>query len=92
MIHDELRDHTRDYWVSSSVPYLDNPSAIEFMKARMTYHPFIVRGVVGQWKAHDLWTMEYIRDQVGDKNVPVSVNITPDGYADAIKAVESTGR
>ena len=80
----QLGDDTRDYWVSGQVPRLHRPSSIDFMRQYMSYHPFIVTGVVDQWKAYKEWDMLSIGETIGMESL-VPITLTPDGLADCIK-------
>ncbi|XP_062509764.1 bifunctional peptidase and (3S)-lysyl hydroxylase Jmjd7-like [Corticium candelabrum] len=44
--------------------------------------PLIIKNALGHWRALSKWTNDYLRDQIGGKEVTVSV--TPNGYADSV--------
>lgn len=77
---------TKDYWVAHQVEVLECPSALDFMrKAIIPYRPVILRGLMDDWNAMEQWDMEHLCEVMGDSTVPV--NLTPDGFADAVKSV-----
>lgn len=86
-----LSQDVKDYWIHSTVPYLDCPSTVDFLRAQMNYHPYIIRGHMNDWKALSQWDIEYITRKIGD-DVDIPVNITPDGLADSIKLTEDQGQ
>ncbi|XP_035827441.1 bifunctional peptidase and (3S)-lysyl hydroxylase Jmjd7 isoform X2 [Aplysia californica] len=44
--------------------------------------PLIINNAFDHWPALNKWTDKYLRDKIGE--VPVTVAVTPNGYADAI--------
>jgi jumonji domain-containing protein 7 len=81
-----LADDTKDYWVTTTVPRLNVPSAVQFMReAVMAYQPVIITGMVDEWPATAKWSQEYLTDVLGDRKV--NVNLTPDGHGDCVKRV-----
>ncbi|XP_037068830.1 bifunctional peptidase and (3S)-lysyl hydroxylase JMJD7-like [Pollicipes pollicipes] len=59
------------------------PSPTAFLRDWYSQNkPFIVRGAIKDWQAFKQWTPKYFRETFGEK--PVTVAVTPDGYADAI--------
>jgi len=55
----------------------EEPSPLEFMRYVAKNRPFIVRGVVSQWRAVSRWDAEYLSRVMGDEKVNVAV--TPYG-------------
>lgn len=87
MIHQKLQDDTKDYWISS-IPRLHRPSTIDFLRQMMTYHPFIITGVVEEWTAYRDWNISSIGNKIGlDTHIPIT--LTPDGLADSVKVINS---
>jgi hypothetical protein len=77
---------TRDYWVGNEVEVLEYPTAIEFMRrAVCAYRPVIIRGLMDDWRAMEYWDLENMNELM--KDAEISVNLTPDGLADAVKSV-----
>ncbi|KAH6636912.1 cupin-like domain-containing protein [Chaetomium tenue] len=67
---------------SSIIEELDEePSALEFMRYVARNTPFVVRGGAADWQATRTWTVDYLKDFLGDELVNVAV--TPTGNADA---------
>ncbi|KAK4153122.1 cupin-like domain-containing protein [Chaetomidium leptoderma] len=67
---------------SSVIEELDEePSALEFMRFVARNTPFVVRGAAADWQATRTWTVDYLKDVLGDE--PVNVAVTPRGNADA---------
>lgn len=65
---------------SSIIEELDEePSALEFMRYVARNTPFVVRGGAADWQATRTWTVNYLKDFLGDELVNVAV--TPTGYA-----------
>ena len=57
----------------------EDPSALEFMRYVARNTPFVVRGAAADWQATKTWTVDYLKDFLGDE--PVNVAVTPRGYA-----------
>jgi jumonji domain-containing protein 7 len=77
---------TKDYWVGHEVDVLEQPSALDFMRqAVCCYRPVILRGLMRDWPAMQRWNMDYLEEKMN--GVPITVNLTPDGLADAVKSV-----
>lgn len=56
------------------------PSPLEFMRYVSRNTPFVIRGGA-QWRAHQLWSPEYLKHEL--KGQMVNVAVTPVGNADA---------
>ncbi|XP_056666295.1 bifunctional peptidase and (3S)-lysyl hydroxylase JMJD7 isoform X1 [Monodelphis domestica] len=71
--------------VPFTVPYLDGaPSPLQFYRDWVCPNrPCIIRNALRHWPALDKWTLPYLRAAVG--STEVSVAVTPDGYADAVR-------
>ncbi|OBS73844.1 hypothetical protein A6R68_15613, partial [Neotoma lepida] len=67
------------------VPYLDEPpSPLCFYRDWVCPNrPCIVRNALQHWPALQKWSLSYLRATVG--STEVSVAVTPDGYADAVR-------
>ncbi|XP_061553364.1 bifunctional peptidase and (3S)-lysyl hydroxylase JMJD7 isoform X2 [Phycodurus eques] len=74
-----------DLYLSQSVPYVDGPpDPLQFYRDWIgPNRPCIVRNAFNHWPALSGWTPTYLREKVGSK--VISVAVTPDGYADAVK-------
>lgn len=57
----------------------EEPSALEFMRFVAKNTPFVVRGAALDWQATKTWTIDYLKNFLG--NEPVNVAVTPAGYA-----------
>jgi len=83
-----LSEDTGDFWTEHSVPVLNNPDAIAFLRAVCIYHPVIIRGAIDHWGALRHWSSSYLVDVLGDRTV--AVNLTPDGHGDCVKYVDTS--
>ncbi|KAJ4306364.1 hypothetical protein N0V88_001164 [Collariella sp. IMI 366227] len=64
---------------SSIIEELDEePSPLEFMRYVARNTPFVVRGAAADWKSNRTWTVDYLKEFLGDE--PVNVAVTPFGY------------
>jgi jumonji domain-containing protein 7 len=59
----------------------EEPSPLEFMRFVARNTPFVVRGAAADWKATKTWTVDYLKEFLGDE--PVNVAVTPAGYVGA---------
>ncbi|CAH6788034.1 Jmjd7 [Phodopus roborovskii] len=75
----------RDLSVPRAVPYLDEPpSPLCFYRDWVCPNrPCIIRNALQHWPALHKWSLSYLRAIVG--STEVSVAVTPDGYADAVR-------
>uniref|UniRef100_B7ZCM9 Phospholipase A2 n=1 Tax=Mus musculus TaxID=10090 RepID=B7ZCM9_MOUSE len=75
----------RDLNVPRVVPYLDEPpSPLCFYRDWVCPNrPCIIRNALQHWPALQKWSLSYLRATVG--STEVSVAVTPDGYADAVR-------
>ncbi|XP_049595859.1 bifunctional peptidase and (3S)-lysyl hydroxylase JMJD7 isoform X2 [Syngnathus scovelli] len=74
-----------DLYLNKSVPYVDGPpEPLHFYRQWIAPNkPCIIRNAFSHWPALSRWTPAYLREKVGSK--VISVAVTPNGYADAIK-------
>ncbi|XP_075387532.1 bifunctional peptidase and (3S)-lysyl hydroxylase JMJD7 isoform X2 [Tenrec ecaudatus] len=75
----------RELGVPPTVPYLDEaPTPLHFYRDWVCpSRPCIVRNALRHWPALQKWSLPYLRATVGATEV--SVAVTPDGYADAVR-------
>lgn len=79
-------ENVTDFWVPPSVKYLDSPSELQFLRDGVsTYTPVILKNVVTDWGALHKWDLAYLTSVCNEK---YSVNVTPDGRADATKKID----
>uniref|UniRef100_A0A8C2S212 Bifunctional peptidase and (3S)-lysyl hydroxylase JMJD7 n=1 Tax=Capra hircus TaxID=9925 RepID=A0A8C2S212_CAPHI len=84
----ELREFpaaARELSVPLAVPHLDEPpSPLHFYRDWVCPNrPCIIRNALQHWPALRKWSLPYLRATVG--STEVSVAVTPDGYADAVR-------
>ncbi|XP_052502519.1 cytosolic phospholipase A2 beta [Budorcas taxicolor] len=84
----ELREFpaaARELSVPLAVPHLDEPpSPLHFYRDWVCPNrPCIIRNALQHWPALQKWSLPYLRATVG--STEVSVAVTPDGYADAVR-------
>ncbi|XP_064426676.1 cytosolic phospholipase A2 beta isoform X2 [Mirounga angustirostris] len=84
----ELREFpaaARELCVPLAVPYLDEaPTPLHFYRDWVCPNrPCIIRNALQHWPALRKWSLPYLRATVG--STEVSVAVTPDGYADAVR-------
>ena len=81
---EKLSKESRELYLCEEVPRLEGPpSALEFVRDWVSPNlPVIIQGGFDQWPARKKWTVEYLKETVGWKEVTVAV--TPNGYADAV--------
>ncbi|XP_041131650.1 bifunctional peptidase and (3S)-lysyl hydroxylase JMJD7 isoform X2 [Polyodon spathula] len=80
----EFSIEAQELFVGRSVPYLEQPpSPLHFHRDWLCPNkPCIIRNAISHWPALSKWSSAYLRAAVGSK--PVSVAVTPHGYADAV--------
>jgi Cupin-like domain len=60
---------------SSSVRYVHNPTREELRRESEGYKkPVIITGMISEWPAFERWSIEYLNEKVGHKEVEVSVS------------------
>ncbi|XP_058397302.1 cytosolic phospholipase A2 beta isoform X3 [Diceros bicornis minor] len=84
----ELREFpvaARELSVPLAMPYLDEPpTPLHFYRDWVCPNrPCIIRNALRHWPALQKWSLPYLRATVG--STEVSVAVTPDGYADAVR-------
>ncbi|XP_076983662.1 bifunctional peptidase and (3S)-lysyl hydroxylase JMJD7 isoform X2 [Tamandua tetradactyla] len=84
----ELREFpasARELSIPLAVPYLDEPpTPLHFCRNWVCPNrPCIIRNALQHWPALQKWSLPYLRATVG--STEVSVAVTPDGYADAVR-------
>ena len=79
-----LSTEAREFYLNTQVPILDTPpSGLEFLREWVSYNrPVVIRNAIDHWPALNKWSMEYLKEKLKDH--PVSVAVTPTGYADAV--------
>ncbi|XP_062823239.1 uncharacterized protein LOC100562400 [Anolis carolinensis] len=77
-------EEARELCFPESVPYLDSPpSPLQFFREWVCPNkPCVIRNAFNHWPALKRWTLDYLREIMGEKLV--SVAVTPNGYADAV--------
>lgn len=62
--------------IEGSVPKIQTPSLEEFTEHFLLQHrPIIISGGTSDWKAHEAWTLDYLRNKIGSK--PIRVKESP---------------
>ncbi|XP_061699273.1 bifunctional peptidase and (3S)-lysyl hydroxylase JMJD7 isoform X4 [Syngnathoides biaculeatus] len=81
----QFSQEAHDLYLSRSVPYVDGPpDPLQFYRDWIgPNRPCVVRNAFDHWPARSRWTPAYLREKVGSK--VISVAVTPDGYADAVR-------
>lgn len=79
----KLSKEARELYLGRTVPALDcTPSPLSFYRDYVSHNrPVVIRGGVSHWPAVSKWSNLYLKQTIGD--LPVSVTVTPNGYADA---------
>ncbi|CAN7998216.1 unnamed protein product [Ixodes hexagonus] len=78
-------ENCKDLYFSGTVHEVDRvPSPLEFHRRWVCPNvPLIIRGGISHWPAVHKWTHQYLREKMGSQTV--SVAVTPNGYADAVR-------
>ncbi len=81
-----LQLETRELYVQASVPVVQGaPAPLEFYREYVAPNkPCVIRGAIDHFPALRKWNHAYLRASLAHSNV--SVNVTPNGRADAIVA------
>lgn len=59
------------------------PAPLDFLRNWVNPNvPVVIKGGASDWIALKMWTFEYLKQTLKDK--PVTVAVTPNGFADAI--------
>jgi len=79
----KLSKEARELYLGRNIPALDSPpSPISFYRDFVSHNrPVVIKGGVSHWPAVTKWTNSYLKGTIG--SLPVSVTVTPNGYADA---------
>jgi len=79
----KLSKEARELYLGHNIPALHSaPSPLIFYREFVSQNrPVVVKGGVSHWSAVTKWTNAYLKERLGD--MPVSVTVTPNGYADA---------
>lgn len=64
------------------------PSTADLARYKDANFPVVFHGATHHWAAHAKWSASYLRECMGDDTVTVAV--TPDGLADAIRPMNDT--
>lgn len=81
----QLSINTKDLWTPKSVPRVsESMDSMTFLREYVSLNsPVVFTNAMKTWKCMRLWSLKYLANSCG--SIPISVNITPDGKADAIK-------
>ena len=90
---EQISDDVNDFWAPRSIKILDNPSPLEFLRDCVSsYEPCIIRNAINHWPilnmtVDELFAIYEVKDKTMEKHI--RVNITPDGYGDAVKEINN---
>ena len=75
----------------SSVPELHATLSADAFRAAYVERntPCVIRGAASHWRAVSDWSLRHLAESMGE--TPVTCTFTPDGRADAVKAVGDAG-
>ncbi|XP_072032141.1 bifunctional peptidase and (3S)-lysyl hydroxylase JMJD7-like [Amphiura filiformis] len=81
---ESLAQEARELYLPDTIQYIDGvPNPLDFYREYVCPNrPVIIRNAITHWPALHKWTIPYLRDIYGEKEVTVAV--TPNGYADAV--------
>ncbi|KAJ0009186.1 hypothetical protein NQD34_016601 [Periophthalmus magnuspinnatus] len=81
---EECAREAHELYLHGCVPYLDGaPDPLDFYRSWISPNrPCVIRNCLQHWSAPRLWTYDYLRQKVGQKQI--SVAVTPNGLADAV--------
>ncbi|XP_072320345.1 bifunctional peptidase and (3S)-lysyl hydroxylase JMJD7 isoform X2 [Eucyclogobius newberryi] len=81
---EECAREARELYLHRCVPYLNAaPEPLDFYRSWISPNrPCVVRNSLRHWRAPGLWSLDYLRQKVGQKQI--SVAVTPNGFADAV--------
>ena len=92
---EELNEDIDDFWVPTTVPVLENPSVVEFLRVAVAgYQPVIIRNLeeMKDWPARKSWDLAFLCDKLAKKKDRVlNVTLTPDGRGDSPKSSSDEG-
>jgi peptidyl-lysine (3S)-dioxygenase / protease len=81
----ELSTNTKDLWTPRNITHINEPiESTTFLREYVSQStPVVFCNTMRQWKCMRLWSLKYLASSCGRQEI--SVNVTPDGRADAIK-------
>jgi hypothetical protein len=84
----QLSVNTRDF-VTYPINVLKAPvDPCTFLRQHVaTNTPVLIRGATDHWPATELWDKQYLDSKAGNREI--SVELTPNGYGDAVTAYET---
>jgi len=79
----KLSKEARELYLGHNIPTMPSPpTPLNFYRDFVSQNrPVVIKGGVSHWPAVKKWTNSYLKETLGD--IPVSVTVTPNGYADA---------
>lgn len=93
LILDSLRQLSAETWAFTSVPVDVVHAPVDpcaFLRQHVAANtPLLIRGAIDHWPAAQCWSKEYLDAAVG--STEVSVELTPNGFGDAVTAYEAEG-
>ncbi|CAM9750861.1 unnamed protein product, partial [Phaeothamnion confervicola] len=88
-----ISDDVRSLWAPSSIrriAWSDICGPEGFHRSFVASStPVIITGAMDDWRALSEWSIDGLQGKVGD--VPVTVNVTPDGHGDCVKPASHGG-
>ncbi|EGC30777.1 hypothetical protein DICPUDRAFT_157443 [Dictyostelium purpureum] len=86
-IYSKLSEEGQDFYFINEIDRIEKPTPLEFYRDYVSQNkPVIIKGLIDDWKALELWNDEYLKKVL--YNVDVSIAVTPDGFADAVKPID----
>lgn len=77
-----LSINSRDFWVSSSIKEMSNPSSLQFLRdGVLFYEPILIKNLITNWKALKKWNFNYLNEICLNE---YQINCTPNGLADSV--------
>ncbi|KAN0032455.1 hypothetical protein ACTFIV_006351 [Dictyostelium citrinum] len=85
-IYSKLCQEAKDFLIIEEIERIEKPTALEFYREYVSQNkPVIITGLLENWKAYKEWSDDYLENVM--KDVEVTVSITNDGLADAVKPI-----
>ncbi|KAK5582205.1 hypothetical protein RB653_003788 [Dictyostelium firmibasis] len=85
-IYSKLCQEAKDFLIIEEIERIEKPTALEFYREYVSQNkPVIITGLLKDWKAYKEWSDDYLEKVM--KDVEVTVSITNDGLADAVKPI-----
>jgi len=79
----ELSSTIRELYLGEQIERIELLKPIDFYRNYVSLNkPVIITGAIKHWKALRLWNYNYLKSIIGNKEV--TVDVTPNGYADSI--------